>query len=573
VCDAVAYAHSRGIIHRDLKPSNVMLGPYGETLVVDWGLAKVIGRYDPIASTEARLRPASAVATGSSETQAGTVVGTPAYMSPEQAEVGLDAISPASDVYSLGATLYCLLTGLPPIEADDALGALSKAQRGDFPPPRAVNNRVPPGLEAIALKAMANRPADRYASARELARDVEHWLADEPVSAHRDGWTVRSWRWARRRRTLVSTAAGLLIAVVVALSVGAALLQRGRLETERERIAAENARRRSDAINRFLVDDLLKQFDPVNNPVGDQLTVGQLLDKAAAKLVAGAGRNLDPDVEAEIRSVVGHAYEYLGSPIKAEPHYARAAELRSRRVGPDQPQTLATQNRLVWAFVQQGRLPDGEPMAQRAYYTCMRALGERHAATVDATNNLGSVRILQARYEEAVTLLHRASQLAAEVLGPDENMTLEINSSLGVALVLASRPMEAVPILQSVVDRRRSNTPRHPELATVLGNLGRALIAVGRFAEAEAVLREAAERGSKTGGPLHYGTLGTRNMLCYAMEVQERWNEAERGYLAVLADRRSLEGGKAPGPGSQRTLAFLARLYAKRERWAELPHG
>jgi tetratricopeptide (TPR) repeat protein len=292
----------------------------------------------------------------------------------------------------------------------------------------------------------------------------------------------------------------------------------------------------------------------VNIPVGDRLTLLQLLEDAAAELKEGVGLDQQPELkaEAELRETIGQAYEYLGSPIQAEPHYARAWKLRSRLLSPDHPKTLALRNRQVRTVAQQGRLPDAEPMAQGAYDACMRALGERNAATAEATNNLGEVRVLQARYDEAVALRRRVSRVAEDVLGPDENMTLEITSDLSVWLARAGRPAEAVPILQSVVDRRRRVTPRHPVLAIVLGNLRGALIALGRFAEAEAILREAAE-------------------VSYAIELQgqQRWDEAERGYLAVLADRRLLDGGKPPSPMTQRTLALLARVYAKRQRWPE----
>ena len=144
------------MIHRDLKPANILLGPYGETLVVDWGLAKVVGRGEaapPAGAVEATLQPASG--SGSSETLPGTALGTPAYMSPEQAEGRLERVGPLSDVYSLGATLYCLLTGRPPIDETDVGEALRRVQRGEFPPPRAVRPGIPQGLEAICLKAMA----------------------------------------------------------------------------------------------------------------------------------------------------------------------------------------------------------------------------------------------------------------------------------------------------------------------------------------------------------------------------------------------------------------------------------
>ena len=152
VCNTVAYAHSRGVIHRDLKPSNIMLGPYGETLVVDWGLAKLIGRDDPraVRSAEATLVPSSN--SGSSEIVQGTVIGTPAYMSPEQAEGTLESVGAASDVYSLGATLYYVLTGRPPFDESDVVSVLRKVQRGDFPLPRQIDRQRAAGARSRRQK-------------------------------------------------------------------------------------------------------------------------------------------------------------------------------------------------------------------------------------------------------------------------------------------------------------------------------------------------------------------------------------------------------------------------------------
>jgi WD40 repeat protein/tRNA A-37 threonylcarbamoyl transferase component Bud32 len=239
VCNVLAYAHSRGVIHRDLKPANILLGPYGETLVVDWGLAKVVGRGEGAVcsgAAEATLQPGSG--SGSSETLPGTALGTPAYMSPEQAEGRLDRVSPLSDVYSLGATLYCLLAGKPPLEGEVGV-VLRRAQRGEFPPPRKVNQRVPPALEAVCLKAMTTKPEDRYSSPRALAEDLEHWLADEPVSVHREPITVRLTRWGRRHRTVATGIGVLLVTTVVGLSIATALIRREQLQTEQERLQAE----------------------------------------------------------------------------------------------------------------------------------------------------------------------------------------------------------------------------------------------------------------------------------------------------------------------------------------------
>jgi Tfp pilus assembly protein PilF/tRNA A-37 threonylcarbamoyl transferase component Bud32 len=214
VCQAVAYAHSRGVIHRDLKPHNIMLGKYGETLVVDWGLAKQLGRDDEGQADEEA--PAAAGDPGATKT--GAVVGTPAYMSPEQAQGRRDEVGPASDVYSLGATLYQLLTGLAPFQGGSWV-VLAGVQRGELVPPRRRKREVPRALEAVCLRAMALRPGDRYASALALAEEVEHWLADEPVSAYREPWWVRLGRWTRRHKPAVAAVAA---AVLVALLLGGA---------------------------------------------------------------------------------------------------------------------------------------------------------------------------------------------------------------------------------------------------------------------------------------------------------------------------------------------------------------
>src|SRR5262249_35545157 len=163
VCNAIEYAHGRGVLHRDIKPGNVIVGKYGETLVVDWGLAKVTGRSDPKVG-ERTLMPSSV--SGSMETLPGSALGTPAYMSPEQATGELDRLGPTSDVYCLGATLYCLLTGKAPFEGDDVGALLRAVQKGDFPPPRSLDPRLDRALEAVCRKAMALKPQDRYPSAR-----------------------------------------------------------------------------------------------------------------------------------------------------------------------------------------------------------------------------------------------------------------------------------------------------------------------------------------------------------------------------------------------------------------------
>jgi tRNA A-37 threonylcarbamoyl transferase component Bud32 len=279
VCNAVAYAHSRGILHRDLKPANILLGKYGETLVVDWGLAKPFDRDATArASGEATLAPTTAPTVEG--TQVGQAVGTPAYMSPEQAAGRLDQLGPASDVYSLGATLYCLLTGRPPFEETDVGLLLAHVQLGEFPRLRQVRRTISPALEAICLKAMALRPQDRYPGAMALAADVEQWLADRPVAVYRESGVQRLGRWARRHKPLVASVAALLLTVGLASTVGMVLMDRAnaKLKAEQERteeaVAAEANRRKQaraalDAMFSEVIDDwLAKQNVPGSLVIG-----------------------------------------------------------------------------------------------------------------------------------------------------------------------------------------------------------------------------------------------------------------------------------------------------------------
>jgi formylglycine-generating enzyme required for sulfatase activity/tRNA A-37 threonylcarbamoyl transferase component Bud32 len=294
VCNAVAYAHSRGVLHRDLKPGNVMLGKFGETLVVDWGLAKVLERADT-ETTEGLLR--SNLSGDSAMTQTGAALGTPAYMSPEQAAGHLDQLGPASDVYSLGATLYCLLTGHAPFPSGDVGEVLARVQKGDYSRPRELDRQIHPALEAIGLKAMALRPEQRYASPQTLADDLEKWLADEPVSAYREPLLARLARWRRRHSTLVTVAGVLLLALVGAAVVGGFVVGR---EQERTRALAQvDALQDAAAAN---VPALLKELAAHRADVQPRLRAGWQVDTRtdAQRLRLGLALADDAEVRAKL---------------------------------------------------------------------------------------------------------------------------------------------------------------------------------------------------------------------------------------------------------------------------------
>jgi WD40 repeat protein/serine/threonine protein kinase len=223
VCEAIAFAHSKGVLHRDLKPHNVMLGRFGETLLIDWGLAKATGRRAPIgpeAADEATLVPPS----GSGHAPTVGVLGSPPYMSPEQAAGEVESLGPATDVYGLGAILFALLTGEPPVEGRTVEEILDRARQGAIRSPRSLNPSIPRSLEAVCLKALASQPVDRYPTALALAEEVQHWLADEPVSALPESWSQRWARWSRRHRAWVQAGA-VSVTLIALLTLGFAIQQ------------------------------------------------------------------------------------------------------------------------------------------------------------------------------------------------------------------------------------------------------------------------------------------------------------------------------------------------------------
>ena len=237
ICEAIGYAHSRNVIHRDLKPENVVLGDHGEVIVLDWGLAKLL--------TEA-LGPHSTVDGDRIEVTDGALsdkthgrVGTPVYMAPEQAAMNDDQVDIRTDLYGLGAILYEMLANRPPAQGTTLEEIYENVSAGRIPRAREVDLTVPAALDAICAKALSLHRDDRYASASALADEVRRWLIDEPVSVYRDPLTVRLTRWGRKHRTLVTSAAAVLLVALASFAVFA---------SERSAHASEMGRKNSELI-------------------------------------------------------------------------------------------------------------------------------------------------------------------------------------------------------------------------------------------------------------------------------------------------------------------------------------
>jgi len=256
VCKTIAYAHTRGILHRDIKPQNVMLGKYGETLVVDWGLALPFQRQDQFrVLDEKTLLPRGA----DPRTTSPDGHGTPAYMSPEQA-AGNQQLTPASDIFSLGATLYKVLTGTIPFPGENAVEIKQQILDGDFEPAHVVNRQVSKAISSVCTRALQHRPEDRYPTALELAEDVERYLAGEPVSTSQDTFSRRLMRWVSQHQAaaqwiVAATVAALVLAVVTSFLLLRLADQQKQIEGELQKTLAvtRQARERSDALASQLI--------------------------------------------------------------------------------------------------------------------------------------------------------------------------------------------------------------------------------------------------------------------------------------------------------------------------------
>jgi tetratricopeptide (TPR) repeat protein/tRNA A-37 threonylcarbamoyl transferase component Bud32 len=257
VADAIAYAHSQDVIHRDLKPRNVIVGEFGETIVIDWGLAKLLNAEE----TDDPSGPTFAAGSGDDRTEAGTVMGTPAYMPPEQA-LG-EPVDQRADVYALGALLFHVLAGRPPVIGSSSNEMLATIVAGDAPSLADIQPGVPPDLLAIVAKATAHEPANRYPSARELAADLRKFQTGQLVSAHRYSRRQLVLRWLRRHRTAMIVAAVAVAVVVTVGIVSVSKIVRAEHVAEDERREAERNRGDAEELMSFMLGDLREKLQPI----------------------------------------------------------------------------------------------------------------------------------------------------------------------------------------------------------------------------------------------------------------------------------------------------------------------
>ena len=540
VCEAIDYAHSRGVLHRDLKPGNIMLGRYGETLVVDWGLAKAMGQApssetthgggtdNTVERTYSAEAPLVPLADGSSEpTMLGTTIGTPAFMSPEQAAARFDLLGPASDVFSLGATLYQVLTGKPPYEGPNAL---RQAESGDFHRPRTIKRQIPGPLEAICLKAMATRPKERYSSTRELARDLERYLADEHVLAHEESPAERLSRWSRRHKTWVRAAVAALVVLSLG-ATGAAVLINGarhravaaeqtaktnegkalqsaaaeRAAKERERVEREKAERLAEENHRIavqrtqlaqqkgvLADFLVGSFQ-ASDPVGlggvpffipksddEELKATDILIRGVERLQTDEELKEQPLARAAIMDAIGDVYRQLGDFEKARPLLTEALATRRRELPANDPDLATSCYHLGWCYHETGDYDRARPLYDEALairrgnlsaLTRAQMSDEGRRLTAAVLRNLGWMLAEAGEGKEADEFFRQALQLQASPDGRANREAAMTKFGLAFSLIEQGRKQDALVV---VLDARREWTraggnPKLTAAATAFG--------------------------------------------------------------------------------------------------------
>ncbi len=574
VCQAIQHAHQKGIIHRDIKPSNVLVRHAENQAVpkvIDFGLAKALGN---------QLGGDTVL------TNLGTVLGTLDYMSPEQAELGRQDIDTRSDIYSLGALLYELLSGTLPLDhtgnekrsyveilqrireeepkppsnrlsQSATLTEIAERRRSD---PKRLPKQVARELDWIVMKALEKDRTRRYETVNGMARDLQRYLAGDPVEAGPPSTAYRMGKFVRRYRLWLATAALFTAVLVVGVVVSTWMAVR-----------ASRAEQEAKAVNSFLRDDLLAQAGASTqatsgSKIDPDLKVRTALDRAAARLEGKFTGQ--PLVEASIRQTIGLTYKDLGLFTDAQRQHERVVELRRRILGDWSPDTLASISSLGTALERQGKYSQAEPLYVKTLEAQRRVLGESHVETLSSMKGLAAVLYGQGKYAQAEVLLARVLAVGRRLLGEEHLETAVSMGNLAAAYHVQGKYGEAEPLYAKAIEIfTRMAGEEYPDSLKFNINLAELYGAQGKYAQSEPLYTKALQTQRRLLGENHRSTIYTMNSLAELHVNQGKFWQAEQLYTKALEASRKVFNEEHPF--TLISLNGLAEVYYSQHKYAQ----